>query len=213
MRFEAACDRTRTVVQAARRVIGTEGAERSEDLARLATTVQKLIDDAASAPEPKSDRKSNSTCSEAVIAASKVLIAAVNAEPAVVATPGSTVPPFEGVTLEDFEFLQPIAEGGAGKVYLARLIRTGQAFAVKLMDKASLRTKNMLSRVLKERRIMAKASALEKARVVKLHYAFRTRSHLCLVMVCLVRIELPCSECSNSLCPFSAQHAGLCARW
>jgi len=49
-------------------------------------------------------------------------------------------------------------------------------FLVKLMDKASLKNKNMLGRVLKERRIMAKASELQDSiRVVKLHYAFRTR--------------------------------------
>lgn len=47
---------------------------------------------------------------------------------------------------------------------------------VKLMDKAALRNKNMLGRVLKERRIMAKASELPLSiNVVKLHFAFRTR--------------------------------------
>ncbi len=52
-------------------------------------------------------------------------------------------------SLADFEFLRPISEGGAGRVYLARhRDHPTQVYAVKLMSKTELRDKNMTERVL-----------------------------------------------------------------
>jgi hypothetical protein len=177
--------------------VRASGVERTDAVAALATQLKQLLDDAAVAAQ-KTDRKGASPASgEAVLAASRALIAGIDeglADSAPGTLSASALPPLtdRSITLEDFEFLTPIAEGGAGKVYLARLTRSGDVFAVKLMDKAALRNKNMLRRVLAERRIMAKASGLANARAVKLHYAFRTRSHLCLVMVscyCSVKVR------------------------
>jgi len=164
MRFDAACEKTRQIVVTAKNVKALQS-DRDTAIASLGVLVQQLVRDAPADSEGgKGDRKAKvttSASSDAVIAASKTLLAALSghstvvsatpatavlsnpvaalpsAVPATVASPvasvvsgtGAPAPQSQQISLEDFEFLQPIAEGGAGKVYLARLIRTGAVFA------------------------------------------------------------------------------------
>jgi serine/threonine protein kinase len=57
------------------------------------------------------------------------------------------------------------------KVYLARKIRTGDIYAIKILDKKAMIHKNMVEHVRVERDIMANT---HNPFVVKLYYAFQS---------------------------------------
>eukprot|EP00039_Didymoeca_costata_P010342 m.139276 g.139276 ORF g.139276 m.139276 type:complete len:506 (+) comp14793_c0_seq5:784-2301(+) len=87
----------------------------------------------------------------------------------------------------DFEVIKRISRGAFGNVFLARKIDTGHLYAMKVMDKALLRTKNMVDQVVTERDAMA---LVNNEFCVKLYYSFRSASAMFLVMEYMVGGDL-----------------------
>ncbi|KAF9416736.1 hypothetical protein BGZ94_010149 [Podila epigama] len=105
------------------------------------------------------------------------------------ATNGVLSPPFNASTppynksripsIQDFEIIKPISRGAFGKVYLARKKTTKDLYAIKILKKADMVRKNMVSHVLAERRVLA---LTRTPFVVQLFYAFASKDYLYLVM-------------------------------
>lgn len=81
--------------------------------------------------------------------------------------------------IHDFETVKPISKGAFGVVYLCKHKPTGEHFAVKVLKKADVRSKNQFKYVNSEKSIMA---AVDCPFVVKLICSFQTRENLYLVM-------------------------------
>eukprot|EP00127_Corallochytrium_limacisporum_P001829 Clim_evm3s86 gene=Clim_evmTU3s86 len=82
-------------------------------------------------------------------------------------------------SISDFMVIKPISKGAHGKVYLARKKLTGDLYAIKIMKKTDMISKNMVNNVLAER------SALAIARcpyVIRLYYSFQSSEYLYMVM-------------------------------
>ncbi|KAG0010063.1 hypothetical protein BGZ80_001821 [Entomortierella chlamydospora] len=100
---------------------------------------------------------------------------------------GVLSPPFNGTppyksrvpSIQDFEIIKPISRGAFGKVYLARKKTTKDLYAIKILKKADMVRKNMVSHVLAERRVLA---LTRTPFVVQLFYAFSSKDYLYLVM-------------------------------
>ncbi|KAF9580689.1 hypothetical protein BGW38_002566, partial [Lunasporangiospora selenospora] len=100
---------------------------------------------------------------------------------------GVLSPPFGGASayksrvpsIQDFEIIKPISRGAFGKVYLARKKTTKDLYAIKILKKADMVRKNMVSHVLAERRVLA---LTKTPFVVQLFYAFASKDYLYLVM-------------------------------
>ncbi|KAL7747020.1 hypothetical protein RI367_007633 [Sorochytrium milnesiophthora] len=90
-------------------------------------------------------------------------------------------------SITDFEFLKPISRGAFGRVYLARKKTTQDLFAIKIQKKDDMIKKNMVNHVLAERRVLALSRT---PHVVKLYYAFQSKSYLFLVMEYLIGGDL-----------------------
>lgn len=84
---------------------------------------------------------------------------------------------FQG--FDDFEKVRFISKGGYGKVILARKKRTGDLYAIKVMEKRVALAKNFIDQIRAEHSIMAD---MDNPWVVKLYYSFQTSTKLCLVM-------------------------------
>ncbi|RKP04234.1 hypothetical protein CXG81DRAFT_8552, partial [Caulochytrium protostelioides] len=89
--------------------------------------------------------------------------------------------------IRDFEFIKPISRGAFGKVYLVRKRATGDLFAIKILKKADMIRKNMVSHVLAERRVLALS---KNPYVVSLYFAFQNKDYLYLVMEYLIGGDL-----------------------
>ena len=87
--------------------------------------------------------------------------------------------PQEKQSINDFQILKPISKGAFGSVYLARRIFTEQLFAIKVLKKADMVSKNQVLNAKAERTILAQ---LDSPFVVKLYYSFQSQDHLYLVM-------------------------------
>ncbi|KAJ2824867.1 rim15, signal transduction response regulator, partial [Coemansia sp. 'formosensis'] len=92
---------------------------------------------------------------------------------AFLATP--TVP-----SIHDFVVLKPISKGAYGSVYLAKKRTTGEYYAIKILKKADMISKNQISNVKAERAIMMAQTG--SPFVVRLLYTFQSRTSLYLVM-------------------------------
>ncbi|KAF9394164.1 hypothetical protein BGX21_010466 [Mortierella sp. AD011] len=90
-------------------------------------------------------------------------------------------PPYKSrvPSIQDFEIIKPISRGAFGKVYLARKRTTKDLYAIKILKKADMVRKNMVSHVLAERRVLA---LTRTPFVVQLFYAFSSKDYLYLVM-------------------------------
>jgi len=108
------------------------------------------------------------------------------------------------IRITDFEFLKPLSRGGFSHVYLARKIETGALFAMKVMEKATLKAMDMAERVKQERQIMALLGK-QCPYVVKLHFAFRSQHHLFFAMD-----YVPGGDCAGMLKTYGTIHEG---RW
>eukprot|EP01102_Stenamoeba_stenopodia_P019851 TRINITY_DN7584_c0_g1_i2.p1 TRINITY_DN7584_c0_g1~~TRINITY_DN7584_c0_g1_i2.p1 ORF type:complete len:1360 (+),score=248.69 TRINITY_DN7584_c0_g1_i2:678-4757(+) len=86
-------------------------------------------------------------------------------------------------TIKDFEIIKPISRGAFGRVWLARKRKTGDLYAMKVLKKKDMVKKNMVEAVIAERNILA---TVNNPFVVRLYYAFQSKSHLYLVMEYLV---------------------------
>jgi serine/threonine protein kinase len=82
-------------------------------------------------------------------------------------------------SLKDFEILKPISKGAYGKVFLAVKKKTGDLYAIKVINKEDLRHKNKVQHIKSERDILAHT---QHAFVVKFYYSFQTKENLYMVM-------------------------------
>ena len=83
------------------------------------------------------------------------------------------------VTIHDFEMVKPISSGAFGKVWLARKIKSGDLYAVKIIRKADMIRKNMQEHVTNERNVMEIA---KNPFLVNFFYAFQSEHYVYLVM-------------------------------
>ncbi|KAF8978205.1 hypothetical protein BGZ46_006723 [Entomortierella lignicola] len=99
----------------------------------------------------------------------------------VLSPPYGGTPPYKSrvPSIQDFEIIKPISRGAFGKVYLARKKTTKDLYAIKILKKADMVRKNMVSHVLAERRVLA---LTKTPFVVQLFYAFSSKDYLYLVM-------------------------------
>ena len=87
-----------------------------------------------------------------------------------------TTPP----SYKDFEIIKPISKGAFGSVFLAKKKTTGDYYAIKVLRKADMITKNQVTNVKHERMILMKQS--ESPFVAKLYFTFQSKDYLYLVM-------------------------------
>lgn len=78
----------------------------------------------------------------------------------------------------DFQRLSVLGLGSFGRVVLAKHISTGELYALKLIAFSKLRLKKDLERTKTERDVLCD---IEHEHVVKLYFAYRTKSHFALV--------------------------------
>eukprot|EP00993_Chasmostoma_nieuportense_P000340 NODE_1314_length_1554_cov_36.129643_g1242_i0.p1 GENE.NODE_1314_length_1554_cov_36.129643_g1242_i0~~NODE_1314_length_1554_cov_36.129643_g1242_i0.p1 ORF type:complete len:484 (-),score=129.49 NODE_1314_length_1554_cov_36.129643_g1242_i0:34-1485(-) len=81
--------------------------------------------------------------------------------------------------LEDFELLQCVGEGAFGKVFTVTLKPTGSTYAMKVVEKRSLRSPSMVTDILRELHYM---QSFNHPFIVKVHCAFQTEDRLHIVM-------------------------------
>ncbi|PRP75823.1 hypothetical protein PROFUN_08817 [Planoprotostelium fungivorum] len=81
--------------------------------------------------------------------------------------------------LDDFEIIRPISRGAFGKVFLAMKKKTGDYYAIKVLNKDDLRKKNQIEHIRAERDILAHT---QSQFLVKFYYSFQTRQNLYMVM-------------------------------
>ena len=81
--------------------------------------------------------------------------------------------------IHDFEILKPVSRGAYGRVYLASKRRTGDVFAIKVLEKKEIVRKNQVERIMAERNVLVAADC---PFVVKLYYSFQSKRRLYLVM-------------------------------
>ena len=79
------------------------------------------------------------------------------------------------VSAEDFSFIRLIGIGSYGKVYLARKNTNNKLYAIKILNKNWINTKNQKNNVKTERTVLAK---LSHPFIMKLNYAFQTKKSL-----------------------------------
>lgn len=83
-------------------------------------------------------------------------------------------------SIRDYEILKPISRGAYGVVYLARKRLTGELFAIKVLKKSDVISKNQVTHIKHERKIMI--STATSAHVATLYFSFQSRDYLYLVM-------------------------------
>lgn len=76
------------------------------------------------------------------------------------------------ITISDFEIIKPISRGSYGSVFLAQKKATKDVFAIKLLKKSEMRTKNQRDHVRSERNALALA---DNPFVVKMYYSFQSK--------------------------------------
>jgi serine/threonine protein kinase len=82
-------------------------------------------------------------------------------------------------SIKEYEILKPISKGAFGAVYLAKKRVTGEVFAIKVLKKSDMISKNQVTNVKAERMILTR---LDSPFVVKLFFSFQSRDNLYLVM-------------------------------
>lgn len=82
------------------------------------------------------------------------------------------------VTVDDFELLKVLGKGSFGKVFMVRLIPTGEIFAMKVLRKSEVVRRRQVEHTMAERRIM---SGIDHPFIVALRYAFQTQDKLYMV--------------------------------
>ncbi|EMD40808.1 response regulator receiver [Gelatoporia subvermispora B] len=83
-------------------------------------------------------------------------------------------------SIKDFEIIKPISKGAFGSVFLAKKKVTGDYFAIKVLKKADMISKNQITNVKAERMILMKQA--ESPFVAKLYFTFQSKENLYLVM-------------------------------
>eukprot|EP01029_Cantina_marsupialis_P028299 TRINITY_DN775991_c0_g1_i1.p1 TRINITY_DN775991_c0_g1~~TRINITY_DN775991_c0_g1_i1.p1 ORF type:complete len:599 (+),score=185.57 TRINITY_DN775991_c0_g1_i1:93-1889(+) len=83
------------------------------------------------------------------------------------------------VALEDFELLKVIGKGSFGKVVLVRQKQNGEVYAMKMLNKSVVFEKKQVEHTKTERRILG---CTDHPFVVRMHYAFQSKSKLYFVL-------------------------------
>ncbi|KAF5274282.1 hypothetical protein FQR65_LT04400 [Abscondita terminalis] len=83
------------------------------------------------------------------------------------------------VTLDDFDYIQVLGRGTFGKVMLCKEKSTEKLFAIKIIKKDTVFSKNQLNRTLTENRILKR---INHPFLTSLKYSFQTSDRLCFVM-------------------------------
>eukprot|EP01119_Soliformovum_irregulare_P010691 TRINITY_DN2635_c3_g1_i2.p1 TRINITY_DN2635_c3_g1~~TRINITY_DN2635_c3_g1_i2.p1 ORF type:complete len:840 (-),score=353.86 TRINITY_DN2635_c3_g1_i2:62-2581(-) len=83
------------------------------------------------------------------------------------------------VTKDDFELLAVVGKGSFAKVMQVRKKDTGEIYAMKILQKSTVISKNQVAHTLAEKDILTK---VEHPFVVRLHYAFQTKDKLYLIL-------------------------------
>lgn len=86
---------------------------------------------------------------------------------------------YKNITINDFEILEVLSEGGYGKVYLAKKKATEDLYAIKKINKHYLRQKNLYNFVENEKAIL---NNINNDYVVKCYYSFSDTNYLYFVM-------------------------------
>ncbi|ODV75954.1 protein kinase RIM15 CYBJADRAFT_165331 [Cyberlindnera jadinii NRRL Y-1542] len=103
---------------------------------------------------------------------------------------GMPVPKPVAPSIKDYEIVKPISKGAFGSVYLAIRKLTGEYFAIKVLKKSDMISKNQVTNVKAERAIMMAQS--DSPYVAKLFSSFQSKDYLFLVME-----YLPGGDCST----------------
>ena len=85
----------------------------------------------------------------------------------------------KGMSIRDFQLIEPLGSGGYGTIWLAKRRRTDDLVAIKVLSRQDTKAKKMLSSVHLERNILADA---DSPYVVKLFFSFATMKQLYMVM-------------------------------
>lgn len=83
-------------------------------------------------------------------------------------------------SIKDFDIIKPISKGAFGSVFLAKKKVTGDYYAIKVLKKADMISKNQITNVKAERMILMKQA--ESPFVAKLYFTFQSKENLYLVM-------------------------------
>lgn len=82
------------------------------------------------------------------------------------------------LTVEDFELMKVLGKGSFGKVFLVRLVPTGQVYAMKVLKKKEVRRRRQIEHTRTERRIMG---GIDNPFIVALRFAFQTNDKLYMI--------------------------------
>jgi serine/threonine protein kinase len=83
------------------------------------------------------------------------------------------------VSEESFEVLQDLGQGGFGSVTKVSKKDTGEIFALKRLNKASLRSKGMIKYAISECKTL---KSINHPFIINLEWSFHTKNHICLVL-------------------------------
>jgi protein-serine/threonine kinase len=83
------------------------------------------------------------------------------------------------VSPKQFSVLQPLGKGSFGEVYLVRNVCTGMLYAMKVLDKEKIISKNLTIYALTERNVL---SQINHPFMVSLHFAFQSNEKLFLIL-------------------------------
>jgi hypothetical protein len=82
-------------------------------------------------------------------------------------------------SMKDYQIIKPISKGAFGSVFLAKKLITSEYYAIKVLKKSDMVSKNQVLNVKAERTILTQ---LDSPYVVKLFYTFQSQEHIYLVM-------------------------------
>ena len=83
-----------------------------------------------------------------------------------------------GINENDLEFIKLIGQGAFGKVYYARRRATGEAVAVKMIDRQLIQDQATMNSILAEMQILAQ---IRHPNIVRFHGSYETQKALCIV--------------------------------
>ena len=84
-----------------------------------------------------------------------------------------------GTSLKDYEIIRLIGKGFFGKVYKVKWKTNDKIYALKWIDKAKVKNKDQFLNLTAEREVMI---SINHPFIVKMHWAFQTKSKLWFVM-------------------------------
>lgn len=84
-----------------------------------------------------------------------------------------------GMGYESFEKLELLGSGIFGNVYKVRYLNNGQIYAMKAINKANLKKKQLINNAITECNILKQAN---NPFIIKLHFSFQTADHLYMVL-------------------------------